>query len=164
MNLVKVLAPVRSHEPLFCVKTRLGMSNTDYTVVTIKGRYTPVSYSVNSYTFKYSWPFHMSSFRHGFTVNPRTFERSTILRTATLDSALPTDGNFLLIYFMNLYRLKSLLTILHIEGYSIAFRKSPETFGFNAGIVNENVSMVLGLNETIALFIVEPFHSSLRHL
>jgi hypothetical protein len=30
--------------------------------------------------------------------------------------------------------------------------------------VDENVSLILSFNETIALFVVEPFHSAFRHL
>src|SRR5262245_5857877 len=62
-------------------------------------------------------------------------------------------------------RLRTFLPLLDLELNALVLLKRAKAAPLDFGIVDEEVlSAVVWGDETVALFAVEPFHSSLRHL
>ncbi len=66
--------------------------------------------------------------------------------------------------FFDVNRLRSFRSTLHVETHMISLTQRAKSIRRNGAVVDENVSLLLGLNETITLFVVEPFHAPFRHL
>src|SRR3954470_13136567 len=63
----------------------------------------------------------------------------------------------------NVARLKTLLALRHLELHLITLGEAAEALGLDGGVVNEHIRSVLARDETEALSVIEPLHSSLFH-
>ncbi len=72
-------------------------------------------------------------------------------------------GRIKLNKFLDVNRLRSLWSTFHVETYAISLTQRAKSLRRNGTVVDENVSLVLRFNETIAFFVVEPFHAAFRH-
>jgi len=59
--------------------------------------------------------------------------------------------------------LRTLRTLGNLELYLVAFVKRFESVPFNGGEVYENVIPVVSGNESIALLLIKPFHTTFGH-
>ena len=59
--------------------------------------------------------------------------------------------------------LRSLGALLYRKGDPFAISKGSESLAFDGCVVNEHITLGLGFNETIALLLVEPFHTTFNH-
>ncbi len=64
---------------------------------------------------------------------------------------------------LNLLCLQSLRTLLDDELYGLSFLQAAEAIRLDGREMNENVFATLAADETIALRVIEPLHSSLFH-
>src|SRR5205085_2990883 len=64
----------------------------------------------------------------------------------------------------DVFRLPALRTLGHVEFHRLAFLQALETACLDGGEMHENIFARLPADETVALGIVEPLHSSLFHV
>ena len=64
---------------------------------------------------------------------------------------------------LDLNGLEPLLAFFRVEADSVPFVQRAEAFGLDGGMVNENVSTIVALDETKAFRIAEPLDCTFRH-
>lgn len=65
---------------------------------------------------------------------------------------------------MNSYRLRPFGPFFHFEGHLFSLAQRSKTLSNNCRMMDENITLILGLDETITLLVIEPLYTTFRHL